>query len=144
MENNGITAFRPNHSSKSVKELVILGNFSLLKPHELNKMFPHVSSVKMIALATRIYQDLYEDLWASWPDLESIHVQEAGQVLALNFDAQFLGIYPEEVECLRRFDDESLGKMNIVPVRPSILTMQCLVSLINYMLHRLILSLCNI
>ena len=41
----------------------------------------------------------------------------------MNINAQLLRIYPKEVECLRNFDDESLGKMNVVPARPSILTM---------------------
>ena len=112
-----------NYSSNSVKELVILGDLILLKLNDLSGIFPNVSSIRMIALAARADQALYEDLWAAWPDLVSLDVREPGKSMGMNFDAQFLGIHPEEVERLREFDDEFLGKMNIVPVRPSILTM---------------------
>ena len=81
------------------------------------------TSIRMIALAVRSTPVLHEDLWAAWPELEIVDVRESENALGMNFDSQFLGIHPEEVECLRKLDDESLGKMNIVPVQPSILTM---------------------
>ena len=66
----------------------------------------------------------YGDVWSYWPQLESIEVMERCESLGVDFDGQFLGINPEEVELLGELDDESLEKLNIVPIRPSVLTMQ--------------------
>ena len=67
----------------------------------------------------------YEDLWSSWSDLEYISISVSEEAFSYNYDAYFLGIYPEEVEILKEMDDESLDQLNIVPVRPSVLTMPC-------------------
>ena len=45
--------------------------------------------------------------------------------LRRNFDAEFLGINPEEVNVLRDETEKLLDKVNLVPIRPSILTLLC-------------------
>ena len=95
---------------------------------ELSEIFPNARNLKMhdefgqpsnVAACAA----LYRDLWASWPNLESVSIKKHRGALRWNFDAEFLGISTEEAEFLKQFDDESLEKMNIVPVRPSVLTL---------------------
>ena len=54
-----------------------------------------------------------------------------------NYDGDILGIPEEEAQLLRRQDDEYLRSVHIVPIRPSLLTMQCQVGIqvMNYKLY---------
>ena len=61
----------------------------------------------------------YQDLWGHWPEVKAVELVEE---LRGNYDAEFLGIYPEEAHILREMDDKSLEQLNIVPIRPSVLT----------------------
>ena len=63
----------------------------------------------------------YDSVWAGWLHLESVRLVEGP--LEENYDAEVLGIFDDEVERLRQEDDETLVKMHIVPIRPSVLTM---------------------
>ena len=44
-------------------------------------------------------------------------------ILTRNYDADFCGISEEEAEVLRGMDEEYLENVQIVPIRPSLLTM---------------------
>ena len=61
----------------------------------------------------------YEELWAYWPEVQAVELIED---LRGNYDAEFLGIYPEEVQILRGMDEEFLEQLNLVPIQPSVLT----------------------
>ena len=65
----------------------------------------------------------FASLWLQLPQLESFHLIDSIVLATENFDAEFLGIHDEEVERLRQEDDETLEKIHIVPIRPSVLTM---------------------
>ena len=109
--------FRP---STSVKVLEVNVDLVRVTFQDLRKIFPHVTA---IAAATRKVDMVpYKQLWSCWPQLESVSL-EGGAALKKNFDATFLGINPEECDLLRELDEKLLENMNIVPIRPCILTM---------------------
>ena len=114
--------------STTVKSLDISTALGLLNVVELSQIFPNVVNLKLwggIGQPTHLAAStLYRDLWASWLELESVTLKEHGGALTWNFDAEFLGINSEELEILRQFDDDSLEKVNLVPIRPSVLTLQ--------------------
>ena len=122
-----IEAVQFSNPSITVKTLEISAEFDLLTVVELSHIFPNVVNLKLWGEIGQPTQAaafaLHRDVWASWPELESLSVQEHRGTLTWNFDAEFLGINYEEVEILRQLDDESLEKVNIVPVRPSLLTL---------------------
>ena len=107
--------------STSVKILEVKADLVRVTFQDLRKIF---TNVRAIEAATRKVDTVqYKKLWCSWPQLESISLEEGGAALKKNFDATFLGIYPEECDLLRELDEKSLENMNIVPIRPCILTM---------------------
>ena len=119
--------FIPSRASTSVNFLELEADYRMLSLRDVGKIFPDVRTFVLrhpIPFVTLPPLPLapYADLWASWPKLETITVNDT-EHLRTNCDAQFLGINPEEVEILRELDDESLERLNIVPVRPSVLTM---------------------
>ena len=90
---------------------------------DLSKIFPNVTELYVWPSRSPFIQ--YADLWASdWSKLELLSLDEGRAALEENFDAEFLGMYPEEVDLLRELDDAALQTLHIVPVRPSILTMK--------------------
>ena len=107
-----------SHPSTSLKSFRFDAQL-MLPLQELSQSFPNVSLVS-ISSKPRVGAIPYKDLWACWDQLEVILVEE--QDLSENFDMDFLGIDPEEVDVLRELDDASLERMHIVPIRPSILT----------------------
>ena len=114
------------HPSTTVKHLHMRADFNLLTFKELSHIFPnvvHFDAVLRQPIVDPAGATSHIDLWAAWPYLESVYLVESREAVRLNFDAEFLGISKEEVEILRQFDDESLEKMNIVPTRPSVLTL---------------------
>ena len=56
--------------------------------------------------------------------METIRLIESFDAWEENFDAEFLGLNPAEIEVLRELDDASLQTLHVAPVRPSVLTMQ--------------------
>ena len=122
IENHGAGQFCPSTTAKS---LYITADLNVLKLQDLSPIFPQLRYISIDAWPLEGTAALvpYGDLWASCPEIESIDVDEGGYAKKRNFDAEVLGINPEEVEILRTFDDKSLGEMNVVPIRPSILTM---------------------
>ena len=113
--------------STTVKSLDISAEFDLLTVVELSHIFPNAVNLKLwggLGQPTNLATSaLNRDIWSSWPDLESVSLKEQSGALQWNFDAEFLGINSEEVEILRQLDDDSLEKVNLVPVRPFVLTL---------------------
>ena len=113
------------YSATTVQELTVAGaDFNELRFQDLSTIFPEVSILWATAPWGTQRPIPYDDLFASWPRLEVLHVTEGTEALRMNLDSQFLGIDPEEVEILREMDDNSLEKVHIVPTRPCLLTMQ--------------------
>ena len=105
-----------------VQHLSVTANFDTAILQDLGELFPNARDLRATPLIAQPTSIRYAELWATWPHLHQIWLTEGG-VTWRNFDAEFLGIYPEEIEMLRELDDESLEKMHIVPPRPSILTL---------------------
>ena len=94
--------------SLSVQHLQVTGDFSVLKVQELCQIFPNVTSLYISPVLDHKPAIPYGDIWACWPDLESLSIYEGAEVFRKNLDSEFLGIYPEEVELLRQLGDEAL------------------------------------
>ena len=114
--------FRPSITTKSLK-LDLDVNTQLLQ--DLSSIFPNVNSL-VVDLNSKAGRPAfpYGDLWSCWPQLESIKVLDRCESLGVDYDGEFLGVNPKEVELLRELDNESVGKLNIVPTHPSMLTLQ--------------------
>ena len=119
---NSLSALRP---STTVKKLSLEVNLSRMPFTVTSHIFPAVTELEVSLRAWRGHRAVvpYADLWACWPQLESVSVIEGSASLIWNFDVEFLGISAEELESVRKLDDESLEKLQIVPVKPSILSM---------------------
>ena len=126
-ENNEAAQVVQVYPSTTVKHLDTWANFNSLTLKQLSEVFPKVAYLK--ARIVRFLRDrassasLFSGLWEGWQCLESVSLCYIREALRWNFDAEFLGISSEEVDILRQLDDESLEKINIVPIRPSVLTL---------------------
>ena len=89
---------------------------------EIRTVFPHLTSLKLSPLEPE--RLLCPEFWEVWSNLQELNISGPGGVLRQNFDAEFCGINEEEAELLRDMDDEFLKRVQIVPIRPSLLTMQ--------------------
>lgn len=112
-----VTALDPSATVTKVK-----ADFTKLSLPELRQMFPNLTEFIVEDPTPAVP---YNELWAFWPELTTVHLMEwYHDILARNFDADFLGIHHDEVELLRTLDAEVLEQMQIVPTRPSVLTMR--------------------
>ena len=85
-------------------------------------IFPRVSSAVYVTSEVPLLGSIqYRDLWAGWKHVEFLCLVEFD--LSRNLDSDFLGIHPQEADLLRRYDDDDLEKLQVVPIKPSILTM---------------------
>ena len=124
LENDGapMVELRPSETVKSLK--LKMDVFPLIL-YRFSEIFPAVNSLNIRPRNIHTESIPYNILWACWPNLESIYVLEGEDAMNCNFDAAFLGVHLEELDVLKELDDESLERVNIVPVRPSIMTMKC-------------------
>ena len=111
--------------SKTVKSLKLTMDVYPLILYRFSEIFPIVNNLNIHPRSVHTESIPYEILWACWPNLEFIYLLEGNDAVNCNFDAAFLGVHPEELDVLKELDDESLERINIVPVRPSIMTMKC-------------------
>ena len=113
------------HPSATVKHLSVRAEFNLLTFEDLSPIFPNVVNLELDAQLMHPLSPnasaVWRDLWACWPHLESVSLDYQRGALRWNFDAEFLGVHSEEVEILRGMDKPSLEKLNLVPIRPSVL-----------------------
>ena len=89
---------------------------------EFKTIMPHVVSMELRFRSSGRVP--CAELWELWPNLEELKIFGLMSKLTENYDAEFCGISEEEAEELRTMDDEYLGNVHIVPIRPSLLTMQ--------------------
>ena len=94
---------------------------------ELGILFPNLCCLEIAFLAenpalSSCFQ--FRKIWSSLPFLEKLTI--AGKLAAVerNFDAEFCGLYPEEVALLQKKDEEFLKAVNIVPPFASIAHMK--------------------
>ena len=132
----------PNvYPSKTVEVLSFPAEFNQQIGEGVRQIYP---ALKYLILrgSTQIETNeiCYEDLWAFSPHLAYVTVVLGVRALEGNFDAEFLGINPQEVEILRDLDDESLEKIQIVPIKPSILTMSGKFMMVSKMMQLLFLA----
>ena len=113
------------HPSLTVKKLRMEVDVGRVKISDLGHIFPSVTTLEIVPRELDVSVIPYADLWATWPNLQVFDVTEGIAALKRNFDADFLGLNPEEVEFLREQDDEYLRRVHVVPIRPSLLTMKC-------------------
>ena len=124
-ERNAENPVQSQHGSPSttVTHLVLEFYVNRDSLEACGRIFPNVNHVSLFQLMTELNEIPYEVLWAQWSHVEFMEITESEIELGENFDAEFLGINPEEVNLLRQMDDASLETINVVPIRPSILTM---------------------
>ena len=112
-----------NQPSTTVEKLVLDFDVNPVGLQYFGRMFPNVKKIEVTPRNIGSTFISYQDLWTSWPHLESVELFEGTGALQRNFDAEFLGINPEEVQILRGESEEFLNKLNLVPIRPCILTL---------------------
>ena len=107
----------------TVRKLTLTINSAASNLPFFARTFPNISCLKIICtlLAGGIP---FSEIWELWPRLEELEVSGDCLILRDSYDAEFCGIHPEEAKILREKDDEYLKTVNIVPIRPSILTMK--------------------
>ena len=113
------------HSCVTVRKLKLSLDWERVAFRGLSLIFPNVINLTDSGPYFDTTSDVpYSSLWAHWPYLEVVYLTAEGALEgSRNYDAEFLGINSEEVRLLREMDEETLEKMNIVPVKPSVLTM---------------------
>ena len=120
------TAERPielARPSSSVKNLSLYFKIDQYSLKDYGRIFTNVSHLSLHQMTREREEIPYDAVWAHWSQVEFVKFTETVIELGANLDAEFLGINPEEVNLLRQMDDESLEMMNVVPARPSVLTM---------------------
>ena len=90
---------------------------------DIGRVFPHLNSLELTL--NRSEHVPCREVWETWPNLQELKVRGTCGTLEQNYDAEFCGIHEEEAELLRGMDDEYLRNVQIVPIRPSLLTMRC-------------------
>lgn len=121
--NDGDAAPLSEPLSTSVNKLDLIVDLNLITLKDLSIIFPNVRVLQAMSTTSDMGPMPYSDLWTCWTQVESIFINEELPGWYRNFDAEFLGIFPEEVEILREEDDKSLERMHIVPIRPCISTL---------------------
>ena len=125
--------FQPGqHYSSTVTKLVLAIDTNFIPFPRLCPIFPNVKQFSLRPTTNPVIS--YGEMWESWPQLQSIQVLEVTDYAGWNSDAKFLGIYPEEIQILKELTDDSLQKINIVPIRPSVLTFKCEIKLDSLLL----------
>ena len=89
---------------------------------EIKAVFPHAASLDLTL--SKLDHVPCAEIWELWPDLEELKVHVRGCPKIKNNDAEICGVHEEEAENLRGMDDEFLRTVQIVPIRPSLLTME--------------------
>ena len=96
-------------------------NMSLLK-----SLFPNVTALELRindSYMTKADPVPFLQVCETWPDLQKLKISGTENILHGNYDADIIGISEEEVEILWRMEEKDLGQLQIVPIRPSLLTM---------------------
>ena len=117
----------PNNSSGAFRcsrvwKLTLALKHVTCNMYEIKAAFPNVTSLDLDFRQTERIP--CQELWELWPGLEELKVEGVSETLRQNYDAEFCGIFEEEAELLRAQDEEFLRTVQIVPIRPCLLTMR--------------------
>ena len=109
------------HSSTTVTDLLLAIDWSPRTTVCLWEIYPNLRKLDTTNMSSGPSRP-FASLWLWLLQLESVHLKDKIVLTTENLDAEFVGIHDEEVEFLRQEDDETLEKIHIVPIRPSVLT----------------------
>lgn len=109
-----------SYSSSTVTHLELdSDSYGKTSFNQLKQTFPSVTSLRLGSLSGENVVVLWQII-RLWPGLEEIQLE--GKMLR-NFDSEFCGTSREEMEYLWEQDEEFLGKVHIVPIRPCLSTL---------------------
>ena len=116
------------HNCPSVRKLTLFFTAIEINIPQLRAVFPNVTTLHLrrprwshVCFYDSDVVSL-SDIWEMYPALEELKIKGKADKPNSNYDAQFCGISEEEAELLREKDEEYLRAVNIVPIRPSVLT----------------------
>ena len=112
-------------SSVSIRKLMLELHVKTMNVNMsvLKSTFPNVNSLEF-KLYTKEDLPIFTKIFEFWSDLRELRVTGLiNQDLKQSFDAEFCGILEQEAELLREKDEDYLRAAQIVPIRPSLLTM---------------------
>ena len=110
----------------SVRKLSLQLQVGTINMSSIKTVFPNVTSLGIIMQDTDVTEahlPPFQEIWELWPNLAEFSFEGKTNFLERNCDADFCGINEQEVELLRRMDEEYLKAVHIVPIRPCPLTM---------------------
>ena len=113
---------RHHGTSGSVRKLKLEMSHGTVIMFDIKAIFPNVTSLEVNM--TNFEPLPCGEIWKLWPDLEELKISGKDMPRTRNFDADFCGIHELEAVELRKMDEEYLRAVQIVPVRPSLLTMK--------------------
>ena len=122
-----------HYGSTTVRTLNVVLHTGYFDVNLLQALFPNVTMLNLLMKSDWLNEGYYEpplaQLCGNWPDVEEMKITVAPYGIEDNYDAEFCGIHMDEVELLRRQDDEYLRHVHIVPSKPCLLTVpsKCLI-----------------
>ena len=112
--------------SHSVRKLTLELHVKTINMPVLKALFPNVSLLEITgkqgALLKRDSLPLAQ-VFQFWPDLTELKIAGANNFARRSFDADICGIHEEEAALLRTMDTSFLERVQIVPIKPCLLTM---------------------
>jgi hypothetical protein len=109
------------YTCNTVRTIKISG-YPRLQFSSISVVFPHVKSAHLVVFLEPM--DSFSSLWTAWPDIEEITLTERLEVTTSRvWDAAFCGITEEEVARLQRMESSQLARLQLAPIRPSILNL---------------------
>ena len=123
----------PTHSSSTVTMLELqLRSYRNTSFNQLKQAFPALKTLSVMSLFPGNMITLWQ-IFRLWPDLEEIKLKGGTpEGVWWNHDWEFCGVSRAEMEYLWEQDDEFLSKVQIVPIRPCLSTLQS--KLLNFLL----------
>ena len=112
-----------SYSSSSVKRIDLESDsYRNINFSQLAQTFPAVTSLQVKNLSADNLLPLSQVI-RSWPDLENIHLDGRARGVWRNYDSEFCGTSPEEMEYLWGQSPEFLREFHLVPIRPCLSTL---------------------
>ena len=112
--------------SHSVRKLTLDLHVKTINMPVLKNLFPDLSSMEIKAKhSVRLKRDSLPlvEIFQLWPNLEGLKIAGANNFLRRSYDADLCGIHEGEADHLRTMETRFLERVQIVPIRPSLLTM---------------------
>ena len=110
----------------SIRKLTLELEVRSIRLFLIRDLFPNVPSLEFRMNDTSILGAdpmPIAEISRLWPNLQELRIGGQNNNLLRNYDADVIGITEAEAELLRDKDEEYLEKLQIVPVKPSLITM---------------------